>query len=115
MPRVVAPSLTVTVPVGVPPPPVTVTFIELADPKVEGSGAWTAATVDGASTVLQVVTLTLSTHQPTTPPQPSRPTAKRTLIVSPVATARAGVGQVDDRGAPVGLFTLPPSVPVKPG
>ena len=48
---VVAPSLTVTEPVGVPAPPVTVTLIELAVPKVEGSGTCTAATVDGASTL----------------------------------------------------------------
>src|SRR6188472_2375456 len=107
VPRVFEPSFTVTLPDGVPPAPATVTFTALADPKVEGSGTCTADTV-AATPVLHVVTLMLSTNQPTTPPQPSRPMAKRTLIALPFATARAGSDRLMIE-VPQSDWVLPPS------
>ena len=47
-------------------------------PYVEVPGAWTALTF---TLVLQVEMVTLSTYQPSTPPQPSRPMSKRSWIL----------------------------------
>ena len=76
-------------------------------PWVTGSGVWVAVTVAAS---LQIDSRMLSTYQPSTPPQPSRPTSNRIWTVSPGSTPAAARSSWEVPHEP---RLSPPSMPLQ--